>query len=205
MKVLIFGASGKTGSHVVDRALAAGHSVTVFAHDPAYRREGTRVLTGDAANLVAVRNAVAGQDAVIDTIGGKTPYKATELETNAARNIVSAMQAEGVARLLVVSMMGVGDSAAQAPFWYEHLLMPTWLHGTTPDKTSMESAVTGSGLLYTIVRPPVLSDAPATGSYQVIPAPDIAHKITRADLAQFLVDQLTSDTYVHQAILVANS
>ncbi len=205
MNVLIFGAAGKTGKLVVDRALAVGHTVTAFVHDPAYTHPEVRILAGDVGNANDVRSAVAGQDAVIDTIGGKTPYKATDLETSAARNIVAAMQAEGVRRLLVISMMGVGESAQQAPFWYEHLLMPTFLRGSTPDKTHMEEAVKASGVEYTITRPPILSDDPATGSYRVMDAPEKAHKITRADLAQFLVDQLTSDTYVQQAVVVANS
>ena len=205
MQVLIVGAAGKTGNLTVERALAAGHRVTAFVHNPDFSHPGVRVVTGDAGNPQDVRQAVAGQDAVIDTLGGKTPYKATDLETSAARNLITAMQAENVRRLIVVSMMGIGDSAEQAPFWYEYLLMPTFLRGSTPDKTHMEEAVQASGIEYTIARPPILSDDPATGSYQVIPPPTKAHKITRADLAQFLVDQLTSPSYLNQAVVVANS
>ena len=205
MNVLVFGAAGKTGNLVLEKARAAGHTVTAFVHNPNFHAIGVRLRTGDAGNLSDVRDAVASQDAVIDTIGGKTPYKATDLEASAARNIVAAMQAEGVRRLLVVSMMGVGDSAEQAPFWYKHLLLPTFLRGATPDKTNMEAAVRSSDIDYTIARPPILSDDPAKGSYQVIPAPTKAHKITRADLAQFLVDQLTSNSYLKQAVVVANS
>ncbi len=205
MKVLIFGAGGKTGSLTVDRALAAGHTVTVFVHNDTYQHAGVRILTGDASDSTAVRQAVAGQDAVIDTLGGKTPYKATELETSAARNIVAAMQAEGVRRLLVVSMMGMGESAEQAPFWYEHLLLPTWLHGARQDKAGMESAVKSSGLDFVIARPPVLSDDPGKGSYTIVPEGTTTHKITRADLAAFLVDQLQSDVHLGQFVIVANS
>ena len=205
MNVVVIGAAGKTGKQVVERALAAGHTVTAFVHDPDYAHPEARVIAGDAADPADLRKALAGQDAVIDTLGGKTPYKKTDLETSTAQALISTMQSEGLSRLLVISMMGVGDSAAQAPFWYEYLLLPTFLHGATPDKTNMESAVTHSGLRFTIARPPVLSDDPATGSYQIVPASGKAHKITRADLAQFLVDQLTSDAYVGQAVVVANS
>ena len=205
MNVLVFGAAGKTGNLVVERARAAGHTVTAFVHNPDYHKLSVRVVKGDAGNPTDVRQAVAGQDAVIDTIGGKTPYKTTDLEATAARNIVTAMQAERVRRLLVVSMMGIGDSARQAPFWYGHLLMPTFLRGATPDKTNMEATITGSDIDYTIARPPILTDDPGKGSYTVIPAPEKAHKITRADLAQFLVDQLTADTHRNQAVVVANS
>lgn len=206
MKVVVFGAGGKTGALVVERALAAGHSVTVFVRDESKPQPaGVRVLAGDAGDEAAVRDAVRGQEAVIDALGGKTPYKETELESTAARHIVSAMQAEGVRRLLVISMMGVGDSGGQSPFWYEYLMQPTFLRGADKDKSALEAEVQGSGLEFVIARPPLLSDDSPTGSVQVVSGETKAHKITRADLAQWLVDQLTTDAYVGQAVVIANS
>ncbi len=205
MKVVIFGAAGKTGSLVVEKALAAGHTVRAITHSAEHSfPQGVEVLTGDAKEAAFVRRAVAGQDAVIDAIGGTTPYKKTDLEGSAAQTIIDAMQAEHVRRLVVISMMGIGDSAEQAPFWYEHLLQPTFLRGTTPDKTAMEAEVQGSGLEFVIARPPLLTDDPAKGSVMVIPSGSKAHKITRENLAGFLVDQLTTDLYVGQAVVVAN-
>lgn len=164
MKVLIVGAGGKTGSLVVEKALAAGHTVTVFVRTPPSKEHtGVRVVMGDARDREAVRAGIAGQDAVIDTIGGKTPYRDTELERTAALNIVEAMKMGGVRRLIVVSMMGLGDSREQAPFWYEHLLMTTFLRGSTKDKAAMEATVEASGLDFVIVRPPILGEGPATG------------------------------------------
>lgn len=206
MKVVVFGAGGKTGSLVVERALAEGHTVTVFMHDGAApERPGVRVAKGDAGDAAAVRSALAGQDAVIDAIGGKTPYKDTELEWTAARNIVNGMQAEGVRRLIVVSMMGLGESREQAPFWYEHLLMPTFLRGSIKDKKAMEAEVGASGVEFVIVRPPLLTDDAATGSITVLERGEAGHKVTRADLAQFMVGQLASDAYVGKAVVVVNS
>jgi putative NADH-flavin reductase len=206
MNVIVFGATGKTGSLVVEKALTAGHTVTAFVHDATHvTHPDVRVITGDASDPAAVRQAVAGQDAVIDTIGGKSPYKDTELEQTAARNIINAMHAENVQRLIVVSMMGIGESKDQTPFWYEHLLMPTFLRGSTKDKTAMESAVTTSGLKFVIARPPILTEDAATGSVRVVPLDDKGHKITRADLAQFLVDQLTDDQNLGHSLVIANS
>ena len=205
MNVVVFGAGGKTGSLVVEKALAAGHTVTVFVRTAHDTPPSVRVVTGDAADPAAVASAIVGQHAVIDTIGGKTPYKDTELERTAARNIVSAMQSAGVRRLIVVSMMGIGDSTAQTPFWYEYLLMPTFLRGSTKDKQAMESAVESSGLDFVIARPPILTEDPATGATIIVPHDARGHKITRADLAQFLVDQLTSSEHLGQAVVVANS
>jgi len=206
MKVLVLGAGGRTGDLVVERALAAGHTVTAFVHDHVSPQPaGVRTIVGDSENAEVVAEAVAGQDAVIDAIGGRTPYKSTDLESKTARNVVDAMQAHGARRLVAVSMMGVGDSKAQAPFWYEFLLQPTFLRGVDKDKARMESVVTGSGLEYIIARPPLLTDEEAKGCSLVIHQEGTGHKITRADLAQFLVDQLTCDDYLGQAVVVANS
>jgi putative NADH-flavin reductase len=206
MKVLVLGAGGKTGELVVERALVAGHEVTAFVHDRTSRvDQRANVVVGDTEHASVVAAAVAGQDAVIDAIGGKTPYKKTELESKTARNVVDAMQANGVRRLLVVSMLGVGDSKNQAPFWYASILKPTFLRGADKDKARMESVVSGSGLEYVIVRPPILTDDDPKGSSMVIAEDAIGHSITRADLAQFLVDQLTCDDFLGQAIVVVNS
>jgi putative NADH-flavin reductase len=163
------------------------------------------IVPASAGDSAAVRKAITGQDAVIDTIGGKTPYKDTNLERTAAQNIVESMHSDSVRRLVVVSMMGIGESKEQAPFWYEHLLMPTYLRGADKDKTAMESAVQSSGLDFVIARPPVLTEDPATGSFTIVPHSHKAHKITRADLAQFLIDQLTDSQHLGKAVTVANS
>jgi putative NADH-flavin reductase len=206
MRVLIFGAAGKTGGLLVDRALAKGHEVTVLVRNLSkLQKEGVRVVTGDATKLGDVVQAVRGQDAVIDAIGGSTPYKTTTLESTSARNMIEAMKAEGVRRLVVVSMMGIGESRAQAPLWYRYLLMPTFLRGSTKDKTMMEDAVAGSGLNYVIARPPILKDDAPTGRITVIGSGATGHAITRADLANFLVDQLETDDYLSRAVTVVNT
>ncbi len=206
MKVLVFGAGGKTGSLVVQKALAAGHEVSVFVRDGFHGANADiHVITGDATDAAEVRGALEGQDAVIDTIGGDAPYKSTDLERTAAHNIVDAMQSGGAKRLVVVSMMGIGDSKEQAPFWYEHILLPTFLRGADKDKTAMEEEVKNSGLEFVIARPPLLLDEPATQQVKVLKVAEKGHKITREDLAQFLVDQLGKTEWLGQAVTVVNS
>jgi putative NADH-flavin reductase len=206
MRVLIFGATGKTGSLVVERALAKGHKVTVVVRDAnKFKKEGVRVLVGDATKLDNVLDAMRDQDAVIETIGGTAPYKTTRLERDSVRNMIDAMHAEDVRRLIVVSMMGIDESRAQAPFWYKYLLMPTFLRGSTKDKTAMEVEVKASGLDYVIARPPILKDEPPLRRVVVLDNGAIGHKITRTDLADFLVDQLETDDHLRRAITVVNS
>jgi uncharacterized protein YbjT (DUF2867 family) len=208
MNVLVLGASGKTGGLVVRRALARNHEVTVLVRDAArFKQEGeeeVRVVVGDATNAGDVRRALQGQAAVIDAIGGSTPYKPTRLETTAVHNVIGAMREQGARRLICVSAMGIGDSRSQAPFWYKYLLMPTFLRGSTSDKTAMEQEVSESGLDYVIARPPILTDASPVGSVKVLTGSMTGHSITRADLANFLVEQLSTDAHLCRAVTVVN-
>ena len=206
MNVLIFGGTGKTGKLVVERALTQSHTVTVLVRDPIkFKILNVRVITGNATNPSDVLVAMHGQQAVIETIGGTTPWKSVTLETDAIHAIIQAMQEETVPRLISVSMMGIGDSRAQAPFWYRSLLMPTFLHGSTQDKTNKEAAIAADHVHYVIVRPPILKDTAATGNVRILAPNAIGHAITRADLANFLVDQLTTDANLNRAVTVVNT
>jgi uncharacterized protein YbjT (DUF2867 family) len=206
MNVIVFGGTGKTGSLVVDRALTRGHTVTVLVRDPIkFTRPNVRVFAGNATNPSDVLAAMHGQNAVIETIGGTTPWKSTRLEADSIHAIIHAMQEESARRLISISMMGIGDSLAQTPFWYRYLLMPTFLHGSTQDKTHKEAAITADHVEYVIVRPPILKDSPATGQVHILAPNAIGHAITRADLANFLVDQLETDANLNRAVTVVNT
>ena len=207
MRVLVFGAAGKMGTAVVKQAMIVGHDVTAVVRGAG---EGTspnvRVMRGDASNRADVDAAMRGQQAVINTIGGKTPWKDTGLETSAADTIVASMKANGVRRLLVTSMLGVGESKQHASLLVR-LLVPTFLRGADKDKAAMEAAVKSSGLDWTIIRPAILTDSVATGQVRVFQEGTVekAHKIAREDVAAFLIDQLVSSTYLHNTLTIANT
>ena len=206
LKVLVVGAGGKTGRTVVERAVAAGHEVTAFVHQKkGFDVASVRVVEGDATDRAAIDAAVAGQDAVLDTVGGKTPYKATTLESSTASAIVAAMKRHRVRRLVVTSMLGVGDSKENAPL-YVRLLVATFLRGANKDKAAMELAIGSSDLDWVVLRPAILSDDSATGKVQVFEpeSRDKAHKISRSDLAAFMVAQLVSDEHLHRVVTIAN-
>jgi len=206
MKVLVIGAAGRTGRAVVERAVAAGHVVTAFVRQAEeYKGTHVRCVAGDATDQASLDIAMAGQDAVIDTIGGKTPYRKTSLERSVAGAVVASMKANGSKRIIVISSFGVGDSADQASWFVEHVIVPTWLRGSTEDKAATEAIVRASGIAFVIVRPALLTDDAPTEDVKVFQGHDTAHKITRADVAQFCVDQLTSDEHVGGAVTIANS
>ena len=208
MKVLVFGAAGKTGEAIVKQALAQGHMVTAFVHNAKdFVGPGARVIEGDVLDATLVNTAVSGQDAVFDALGGHAPWKESTMEINAARNIVEAMTAHGVKRLLVVSAIGVGGTQDLVPSWYEHLIMPTLLKGAMQDKESMEPVVEASGLEWTLVRPGHLVDGEATGKIRKFEPGhgQTAHKITRSDLAAFLLEALADGTYKQEAVNIASN
>ncbi len=208
MKILVIGAAGKTGLAIVEQALAQGHTVTAFVHDAKeFGAKGARVIEGDVLDAAVLDSAIAGQDAVMDALGGHTPWKETTLETNAARNVVGSMQRHGVKRLIVVSAIGVGDTKDLVPNWYEHLIMPTFLRGAMKDKEHMEPVVEASGLEWTLVRPGHLVDGEATGKIILFEhgSGETAHKITRADVAAFMLELLETGEYIGQAVNIASN
>lgn len=206
MKLLVIGAGGEMGEAVVEQALAAGHQVTAFVHSPQeYHRTDVRILAGDARDRDTMLQAVQGQDAVLDTLGSHNPFLATTLETDTASNVINAMQQTGVRRLLVVSTIGEGDSEANVHGYYKYLFMNTILRGVMKDKAGMEAVVDHSALDWTIVRPAGLTNGDPKGIRIV--APETGEKvrfITRADVAHFLIAQLTSTEHVHKAVGIAN-
>ena len=207
MNVLILGAGGKTGRLLIDKAIAAGHKVTGLVHehkeDEIYPA-AAEIVQGDARNPSRLDQVMTGQHAVIDAIGGSKPFLETDLESSTAKVVIDVMTRNGVKRLIVISVVGVEESKAQAGFFYEHLLLPVFLRGALPDKTNMEHEFKASGLDFTIVRPPALKDSDPTWQVHIVAAEETAHSITRGDLAQFIVDQLGSSQYVGQAITIAN-
>ena len=208
MKILVIGAAGGTGDELVKQAEALGHEVTALVHhtEKYHPIPGVRVVEGDVLNPATLEKVVPGQDAVFDALGGSTPWKETSMESDAARNVIAAMKSYGVTRLLVVSAIGVGGTKDLVPGWYEKLIMPTFLRGAMKDKEAMEPEVEASGLDWTLVRPGHLVNGERTGVVRLFEPGDgeIAHKITRADVAAFMLDALANRSYIGQAVNIAS-
>lgn len=209
MKLLVIGAAGKTGHAIVAQALHRGHTVTALVHerDKYEAPAGVEVFAGDAQNPSKVEQAIQGQDAVLDALGGHFPWINSSLETNGAKAVVEAMRRSGVRRLLVISTIGEGDSMRNVHGWYGHLFMSTLLRGVMADKAGMEKVVeSADDLDWTIVRPAGLHDTEGKGDVHIV-TPESDEKvrfIARADVAGFMLDQVDSRQYVHQAVGIAN-
>ena len=207
MKIAVIGASGKTGSLVVETARASGHEVVAIVRDPARLAVAAdRVERADATSAVELAGAIRGVDAVAWCVGPGRDTAADVMALSATAT-VDAMRAAGVRRLVVITASGPygeGDNAitrfiAKPILW--RVLGEVWR-----DMQATELVVRPSGTDWTILRPPQLKDGPATGGYQSNRDANVrwGFTIRRADLARAIVDALDDDTSIGRAISVAN-
>lgn len=205
MKVLVFGATGATGREAVRRALDRGHSVAAFArHADRFQITHTNLtaMVGNVTDPAAVERAVSGQDAVMSALGSGNSLRSDPGLVEGIRIIVRAMERVGVRRLVYLSMLGVGGSRRQMRFVDRCLVVPLLLRNVLADHASKESLIRHSGLDWVIVRPPRLTHGPYTGRYRSgerIREASVTASIARADVADFMVAQLTDDRYLHRA------
>ena len=203
MKLIIFGSTGGTGRELLKQALDQGHNIVAYARNPAkiddIKHAGLQVVRGDILDPAAVESATAGQEAVLSTIGAGA--ERTTLREDGTRNIVEAMERTGVQRLISQSSLGVGDSRANLSFFTKYIIVSVFLRHAFADHERQEAVIKQSSLDWTIVRPPHLTNSPRTGAYRHgFPTTDrrITGKISRADVADFMLSQLTDGTYLHQ-------
>ncbi|MEM7326796.1 MAG: NAD(P)H-binding protein [Actinomycetota bacterium] len=204
MRVIVFGATGKTGQHVLRAALDGGHQVTAFGRSVERLDQSNpaqAVHKGDVFDGGAVAAAVAGHDAAIVCLGSTGLRDKTTLSAG-TRAVIDALSAQGVGRLVVMSAAGVGSSWKQIPL-LSKILFRTMLRNVFNDHVAQEAIVEASPLDWTIVRPAVLKDGDGTGAYTATNSGPIT-RITRSDVAQCLVDQLADTTYSRSAISVTN-
>lgn len=209
--ILVVGASRGIGLETVKAALAAGHTVKAFARSAgAIAIDDPRLekIKGDATDTAALRAALAGVDAVIQTLGRAMsldmPFTGTTLFSSGTRALVDAMKAEGVRRLVAVTGLGAGDSRGRGGLLYDAFLFPAMLRRTYDDKDIQERMIRDSGLDWTIVRPGLLQDGPATGRARALVDPRqwVAAPVRRADVATFLVREAFSRDYAGQTPLL---
>jgi putative NADH-flavin reductase len=204
MKLTIFGSTGGTGRQVTAQALKQGHDVTAFARSPEkldQTHEKLQVAQGDVLRLPLVEQAIQGQDAVVCTLGMSAIMDTTMLRTNGAKHIICAMENTGVKRFICQSSFGVGDSRDMLPFHYKYLIVPLMLRRVFADHEMQEHFIKESSLDWIIVRPGNLTDGERTCSYQHGVALDnktAMLKISRADTADFMLKQLTDNSYLHK-------
>ena len=206
MKLTIFGATSSSGRLVLEKALAAGHEVTAFVRDPSkleVTNERLKVVAGDALNAAQVEKAISGSDAVLSTLGPKG--KPAVMAARSTRNIVDGMEKHGVKRLVLVSVAGISVPQDKRGVNLVSALIRLLLKDVFIDRENQLKVLEESSLDWIAVRVPRLTDDPATGSVKAFfgnASP--AMKVTRADLADFMLKQLSSDQWCRQAPILSN-
>lgn len=199
MKIVVFGANGPTGRQVVQQALDEGHAVTAVTRRPGSSPPGgplLRVVGADVYDPVAVKEAVAGQDAVVSTLGVPFGRKPVTVYSVGLTHITRAMAGHGVARLACVTSTSVsGEESPGEGLFFRKVLEPFIVGyvGRTvyEDMRRGEEVVSRSDCDWTVVRPAGLFDAPAVSHYRMAAGPRLPGRFTsRSDLANALLRQV---------------
>ncbi len=202
MKLLLIGATGSTGKEILNQALAQTHEVTTLVRNPSaitLQNAYLKIVQGNILDAATVEQAMIGQDAVICSLGVSLSEsrKPTTVFSDGTRNLIAAMHKQNIHRLICITGVGAGDSRGHGGFLYDNILQPLLLRGAYADKTRQEEIMKQSALDWVIVRPGLLTNKEAKGTYRVIIDGSYTIKdIARADVAAFLLEQLTSDTYL---------
>jgi putative NADH-flavin reductase len=208
MKVLIFGATGSIGCQLVKQALEQGHIVTAFArHLEKFdiQHENLKIFQGDVLDSTAVEEAIQGQDAVLCSLGSGNQRTGT-IRSEGTRQIIRAMEKTGVRRLICQTTLGVGDSQGNLNFFWKYLMFGFLLRQVFANHVLQEDYVKQSRLDWTIVRPSAFVDGNRTGKYRHgFPGTDKTTKlkISRADVADFMLKQLLDNTYLRMTPAVS--
>jgi putative NADH-flavin reductase len=207
MRLLVFGAAGKTGKLIVAKALGHGHEVTAFINKKHFdmQHDRLRVTRGDVRDTVSVATAMAGHSAVAFAV--TNPLGGSDLLEAGIANVIYAMAEKNVTRLCAVSAAGTFDrNSPQLSFGYR-MLMASVLRSTYDELEAMERRIMASDLDWTIVRPVGVSDSPASGHYRFSldgsMLPD-AKRVSREDVASLVVKSLETETYWRRAVVITD-
>jgi putative NADH-flavin reductase len=219
-KLTIVAATGGVGRQLLEQAVAAGHDVTAVARNPGKLTRQVRTVTADlaAADPAALESAVGGADAVLSALGPHSNADAG-IAAPGTRSIVAAMQATGVRRIVAVSASPVGTVASrgnprppkQDPgdgFFMRHLfsrIAAARFGKVYDDLAAMEDILRDSGLDWTVIRPPQLTDKPLSGTYRTAFEQNLRGglSVPRADVAHLMLEVLGQPDTIGHAIGIA--
>ena len=200
-RVLIVGATGGTGRQLVSQALERGYDVTALVRDRsrlAIEHARLTVVQGDVMKPGDADAAVRGQDAVVSALGHKRFFYPNRILSSGTRNVLAAMRTHGVRRFVCETSLGLGDSAGRMGLYYTLFVVPVILPFYFWDKARQERVIASSGVDWIIVRSAALTNGAPTGRARhggAVGSYLWTRSVSRADVAAFMLDQLTSDAY----------
>jgi len=205
MRILIIGATGGTGRQLVAQALEAGHQVTALVRNLSklkMNHERLTVINGNVLDYSSVAAAVKGQQAVLSALGHKRWIIPSSILSTGTKNVIRAMDEHGVRRFICETSLGVGDSFGRLGLYYTLFTIPVILFFYFHDKARQERYIKESSLDWVIVRPGQLTNGRKRAVYRH--GLHVGNwlwtvKISRADVADFMLKQLTDNQYLHSA------
>jgi len=208
MKLIIFGATGTVGIEIVKQALEKNFSVTVFVRNPEkianIKHPRLSVFKGDVLHLSEVEKAIQNHDAVLCALGDG---RAGKIRAMGTKNIMDAMNKTGVRRLICQTTLGMAESYENLNFIWKYVMFGMLLKKAFQDHQVQEQYILNSNLDYTIVRPSAFTNGPLTNGFKVGFSGEykkLKLKISRADVADFMLSQLQTDGFVKKAVSISN-
>jgi putative NADH-flavin reductase len=201
MKILIFGAAGKTGREVVIQALSLGHEVTAFLHEQTLgKTKKLNHVSGDVLDAQTVVDTMqTGFDVVISCLGNSHKNNCC---SDGIKNIINACYLSGNARIVVLSSLGVAPEFNS--FYFNTIVGPLYFNDIHTDLSKMEKIVENSKLLWTIVRPALQTNKSRTTAYRSLIKPEEPKltEISRADVADFIMKEVLNPNFIRQKVAI---
>jgi putative NADH-flavin reductase len=210
MRFLLLGASGGVGQRILVQGRARGHAIRAQTRDAtrlACQPAGIEVVAADPTDTFALRALVAGQEAVIISLG-TPPGLRTTLFSDVTTKLITAMAAEGVRRLVAITGVGAGETRGHGGFLYDRIIYPLFTRPFYEDKDRQERLIRESTLDWVLVRPAPFKATAGSAPFHVLTEirPDtVLRRITRDEVASFVLDRLVDDRYQRRAVFIGHA
>ena len=216
MKILLFGATGRTGNLILEKALKDGHEVTAIARDPSkINSPGAKIVEGSPYDQETVTRAIENCDVVISTLNvsrtSDNPWaklrSPKDMISKSITNALAAMHENGVKRIIVMGVLGAGESWKKVPFIFRLVVSSSNLKCAFIDHTKQEEILAKSNTNWTVIRLPMLANE--EGEKDIIvkrPNDDtkLNKNINRESVARFILDILKDDNYYKSIVAISN-
>ncbi|WP_418041545.1 NAD(P)-dependent oxidoreductase [Paenibacillus xylanilyticus] len=210
MNIIIFGATGRTGKELLQRALDEGYTVTAFVRNPSklgISHPNLKIVQGEVTRYTDVDHVLKNEkfDAVFSVLGAKSMFKRDLVLIDALKNIIQAMENNEAGKLIHVSFIGTYREAGKLGFLYKYVI-PNVMTNLLRDHMDKDKLVNSSKLNWILVQPPVLTMDRYNGQYvheaEIHPDKSRKLKLSRANLADFMLQHVNDSTYDRKAVLV---
>jgi len=204
MRIVVFGGTGQVGQLIVSKLTAMGENVVVLSRQAKAPENNIEYVVGDVLHEKLVEQCIEPGDKIVVALGFNN--SAFDTMSKGTANIIAAMKNKGASRLVCLSSHGVAESWMYLPETFrEYVKHNEILTHAFADHGVQEEMVKDSGLDWTIVRPTEIVDIPEKGTFSVnMPTPGLKYHISKYDVAQFIVDEITSPRHLKEICMITD-